>query len=95
MPSSSDGNLFTPYHALNPALNVHCFNNNILTDKIYSYTLALDGGHTEAQFFFRYKIHIIHIEPITPKHNFLCALQDFVYEWGAPNCLLSDHAGGQ
>ena len=95
MPNSPGGNLFTRFHAPNPALNIHRFNDDILTDKIFSDTPALDCGYTAAQIFFGQKSHLVHIEPATAQHKFIHALQNFVRLWGAPNRLLGDHAGNQ
>ena len=78
MPNSPDGNLFTRFHAPNPALNVHRFNDDILTDKIFSDTPAVDSGYTAAQIFFGRKSHLVHIEPATTQHKFIHALQNFV-----------------
>ena len=95
MPASPDGNLFKRWHSPNPAMNVFRINNNLLTDKVYSDTAAMDSGHTEAQIFFGRQSHIIHVEPISKEHPFLSCLQNFVRKWGAPRQLLGDHAGNQ
>lgn len=76
-------------------MNVFRIQDDLLTDKIYSDTAALNGGHTEAQVFFGRKSHIIHIEPISNTFLFIKCLQNFVQQWGAPNRLLGDHAGNQ
>jgi hypothetical protein len=94
-PSSPDGNLFKRWHSPNPAMNVFRLNDDLLTDKIFSDTPAVDGGHTEAQIFFGRKCHIIHVEPTSKRMKFIHCLQNFVRKWGAPNRLLGDHAANQ
>ena len=92
MPNSPEGNQFVHWHAPNPALNVHRLNDDLLTDKIYSDTPALDSGHTEAQIYFGRKSHIVDVQPRTKNISFLGTLQNMVQKWGAPNCILGNHA---
>jgi hypothetical protein len=94
-PASPDGNLFKRWHSPNPAMNVFRMNDDLLTDKVYSDTAAVDSGYVEAQIFFGRKSHIIHVEPLSKIRKFIHCLQDFVRKWGAPNRLLGDHAGNQ
>lgn len=49
MPASSDGNQFVRWHAPNPALNVFCLNDNLLSNEIHLDTPALDKGYLQAQ----------------------------------------------
>ena len=90
-PSSPDGNLFKRWHSPNPALNVFRLQDDLLTDKVYSNTPAIEGGFTEAQIFIGRKSHIIHPESISKTKPFLKCLQNFVRKWGAPIRLLADH----
>lgn len=92
VPSSPDGDLFKRWHTPNPALNVFHLNDDLLMDKIYSDTPALDAGHTEAQLFFGQRSHVVHIEPVSRTKSLLRAVQSFVQKWGAPDRLLCDHA---
>ena len=95
MPTSPEGNLFKRWKAPNPAMNVFRLQDDLLTDKITCDTDAIDSGHSNAQIFFGRKSHIVHVEPISTKHPFIKALQNFVRKWGAPQRLLGDHAGNQ
>ena len=95
MPQSDDGNLFKRWKSPNPAMNVFRLQDDLLTDKVYSDTEAIDGGHTEAQIFFGRKSHLIHVERTSSTFPFIKCLQNFVRKWGAPNRLLGDHAGNQ
>ena len=45
MPQSRDGNLFTRWHAPNPALNVFRLNNDVLNNKIFSDTPSLNSRY--------------------------------------------------
>jgi hypothetical protein len=91
MPASPDGQLFKRWNSPNPAMNVFRLQDDVLTDKVYSNTPAINGGFTEAQIFFGRKCHIIHPEPTSKTKKFLQCLQNFVRTWGAPIRLLADH----
>ena len=92
MPTSPDGNLFKCWHTPNPALDMFCLDNDLLTNKILADTPALNARHMAAQVFFSWCSHIVHIEPILRSGSLFWAFQSFVRKWGAPNRLLGDHA---
>ena len=95
LPSSPEGNLFKRWKTTNPAMNVNRFHDDVMTDTIYSDTKAIEGGYQAAQIFFGRTSHIIHIDYINEKRNFLKCFQGFVQKWGAPRRLLGDSAGNQ
>ena len=92
MPASPDGNLFKRWKSPNPAMNVFRLNDDILVDKIYSNTPAIDGAFKEAHIFFGRKSHIIHFESASKLKKFIHCLQNFVRNWGAPLRIIADHA---
>ena len=62
-------------------------------DTISSAAPTINAGHTKAQVFFGQGSHIVHIKPISRTKSLIQAFQSFVCKWGAPNRLLSNHAG--
>eukprot|EP00536_Pseudo-nitzschia_multiseries_P015981 jgi/Psemu1/219753/e_gw1.991.23.1 len=92
---SPDGNIFKRFQSPQPAMNVRPFNDDILSDVVYSDTPAINGGSKIAQDFFGRKSHIIHVEEMRTTADFLPCLQNFVRQWGRPLRLLCDHGSYQ
>eukprot|EP00536_Pseudo-nitzschia_multiseries_P007570 jgi/Psemu1/18239/gm1.18239_g len=92
---SPDGNLFKRFQSPQPAMNVRPFNNNVLSDVVYSDIPAVNGGSKVAHLFFSRKSHIIHVEEMRTTGDFLSCFQNFVRKWGQPLRLLCDHGSYQ
>ena len=75
---SEHGNLFKHFNSPHPAMNVNRLDNDLLMDKISSSVPAIDSGFTEAYVFITRKSHLIHVDYISPKRNFLQTLQGFI-----------------
>ena len=80
------------YKSPNPALNVHCCNEPIATDTVYSDTPAIDSGSTSAQIFIGTKTLLSDVYGMKSDKHFINMLEDNIQEWGAMSKLISDHA---
>ena len=89
---SEHGNLFKRFNSPHPAMNVNRLDNNLLMDKVSSSVPAIDGRFTDAYVFITRKSHLIHVDYISPKRNFLQTLQGFITKWGAPKRVIGDSA---
>eukprot|EP00536_Pseudo-nitzschia_multiseries_P014547 jgi/Psemu1/39086/gm1.39086_g len=76
---SSDGNIFKRFQSPQPAMNIGPFNDDVLSDVIYSDTPAINGGSKLAQVFFGRKSHIIHVEETTSRLAMLSDVPNFQY----------------
>jgi hypothetical protein len=75
-----------------PALNVHCRNEPVATDMVYSDTPAICGGETMAQLFVGTKSLVTDVEGMKSQCQFVNSLEDNIRRRGAPNKLISDGA---
>jgi len=76
----------------NPALNVHCRNESVATDTVYSDTPAIDSGVTVALFFVGCNSMVCDIYGIKTDKQFVNTLEDHICEHGAPYKIISDRA---
>jgi hypothetical protein len=88
IPMSS--HLRTWYKAPNPALNVPCPHEDLLSDCIYSDIPAIDGGKTCAQVFFGRRTRVGDAYKMKSKSEFPNTLQCNIRDHGAPDRLLTD-----
>ena len=75
-----------------PALNVHCRNEDVATDYIYSDTPAIDDGSIGAQFFVGKESMVCDVYGLKSQKQFVNTLQDNIQRRGAMNRLISDRA---
>ena len=75
-----------------PALNVHCRNEDVATDYIYSDTPAIDDGSIGAQFFVGKESMVCDVYGLKSQKQFVNTLQDNIRRRGAMNRLISDRA---
>jgi hypothetical protein len=68
--------LHTWYRAPNPAMNIPCQNEDLLTDYIYSDVPAINDGSTGAQVFFGLDTHVGNVYGLKSKGHFPNALQE-------------------
>ena len=72
------------YKSLNPALNVHQWDEDVATDMVYSDTMAVDGRETSAQFFVGTKSLLCDVYGMKSDKQFVNMLEDHIHKWGAP-----------
>ena len=65
------------------ACNVHCQNESVATDTVYSDTPAIDGRFTAVQFFVGTESLVCNIYPIKMDKQFVNVLQDNIRRRGA------------
>eukprot|EP00536_Pseudo-nitzschia_multiseries_P011293 jgi/Psemu1/28422/gm1.28422_g len=75
---SPDGNLFKRFQSPQPAMHVQPFNDNVLSNVVYSDVPAINGGSKVAQIFFGLTSHIIHIKEMRTTRDFLSCFQNFI-----------------
>ena len=75
-----------------PACNVHCRNEPVATDTVYSDTPAIDSGITAAQFFVGTESMVCDVYPMQTDKQFVHVLQDNIRRRGAMSKLISDRA---
>ena len=90
MPMST--HLKKTYKSPFPALNVHCRNEDLATDYIYSDTPAVNDGSTGAQFYVGTESMVCNVYGVKLQKQFVDTLQDNIRRRGAPNRLISDSA---
>jgi hypothetical protein len=80
------------YKSPNPAFNIHCQNEPVATDTVFSDMPAIDGGETMAQIFVGTKTLVTDVEGMKAEKQFINALEDNIQRRGAPTKLISDRA---
>ena len=75
-----------------PVCNVHCQNEPIATDMVYSDTPVINSRVTEAQFFVDTESLVCDIYPLKTNSQFVNVLQDNIRRRGAMSKLISDRA---
>ena len=80
------------YRSRFPALNVHCRNEPVATDTIYSDTPAIDNGSKIAQFFVGRNSLVSDVYGIKSEKEFVNTLEDNIRYRGAMDKLISDRA---
>eukprot|EP00536_Pseudo-nitzschia_multiseries_P001595 jgi/Psemu1/3625/gm1.3625_g len=73
-----DGNIYKRYQSPQPTMNVHPFNDDVLSGVVYSDIPAVNGDSKIAQIFFGQKSHIIHVEEMRTTADSLSCFQNFV-----------------
>ena len=75
-----------------PACIVHCRNEPVATDTVYSDTPAIDSGITTAKFFAGTESLVCDVYPMQTYKQFVHVLQDNIRRRGAMTKLISDRA---
>jgi hypothetical protein len=75
-----------------PALNVHCHEEALATDTVYSDVPAVDSGVTIAQLFVGLTSTVCDVYPLKTEKAFVNTLQDVMQRHGAPSKLVSNRA---
>ena len=75
-----------------PACNIHCQNEPIVTDTVYSDILAINGSFTAAQFFDGTESLVCNIYPMKMYKQFVNVLQNNIRRQGAmSNSSVTEH----
>jgi hypothetical protein len=75
-----------------PALNVHCREEALATNTVYSDVYAVDSGVTIAQLFVGLTSTVCDVYPLKTEKAFVNTLQDVIQRCGAPSNLVSNRA---
>jgi hypothetical protein len=75
-----------------PALNVHCREEALATNTVFSDVPAVDSGATIAHLFVGLTSTVCYVYPLKTKEAFVNTLQDVIQRHGAPSKLVSDRA---
>ena len=78
------------YKLPNPALNVHCHDEPVTTNTVYSDTPAIDSGVTAAQMSIGVKSMVGNAYGMKSNNQFVNTFEDNICQWGAPTKLISD-----
>jgi hypothetical protein len=84
--------LMKRFKSPNPALNVHCCNEAVATDTVYSNVPAIDGGEIAAQIFIGIESLVTNVYGMKSDKKFVNTFEDIIRRCGAPTKLISDHA---
>jgi hypothetical protein len=71
-------------------VNVHCRDEPVATDTVFSDTPAIDGGETAAQIFVGTKSFVTDVKGMKSESQFVNTLEDNIHCRGAPTKLISD-----
>ena len=80
------------YHSPNPALNIHCHNEQVATDYVYADVPAVNNGSMGAHIFIGTKSEVCDVQGLKLPSQFVNLLEDNIRKHGAMDKLISDRA---